>query len=163
MGNHLETNRVLRVRVDLVLVDDLPETSSFGVNSSLTFNGVLQDGSLGVEAISVQVIGMANRLFDGLNINLSDSVLDTVNHGVNTHGEEMLMVLGIDLRGNHGAEGTGGFIFSENVGIDFASSLDFVVDGTVLVQVPVASIIVVGNFRKRGLAKKMFVGCKYKK
>jgi hypothetical protein len=42
------------------------------------------------------------------------------------------------------------------VSVDFTSSLNFVVDGTILVQVPVASIIVVGNWKK--MEKKLVSG-----
>lgn len=148
--NNLETNRVLGVRVLLALVDDLPETSSGSVSHSLAFNGILQDGILGVETVSVQVVRVTDRFLNRLGINLSNGVVGSVNHGINTHGEEMLMVLSVDLGSNHGTESTGSLILSKNVSVDFTSSLDFVVDGTILVQVPVASIIVVGNWKEDG-------------
>lgn len=145
MGNDFEANRVLGVRVELVLVDDLPEAGSVSISRGLALNGIFQDGGLGEETISVQVVRVTNRFLDGLHVNLSNGVLYAVNHGVNAHGEEVLVVLSIDLGCNHGTESTRGFILCKNVSIDFTSSLDFIVDSTILVQVPVASIIVVGD------------------
>lgn len=141
----LPTNGCLGVRMLTVLVDNLPESRGIVVGSLLALLGVLENGIITGETVTEGVLGVASGVRQRVGIHLLNRVLLTVNHGIDTHGEEVLMVLSVDLRSNNSTHTVGAFIFSQDVGVELASSLDFVFKSTVLVKVVVETIIVVGN------------------
>lgn len=141
----LPTHRSLGVGMDTVLVDDLPEASSVKVEVSLAFVRILEDLGFIVEAVAVHVSGVSSRELAAVGVNLCDRVVGTVYHGVNTHSEEVLVVLSIDLGSNSDTVATRSLIFSKNNSVEIAGSLDLVLEGAILVKIVVKTVIIVGD------------------
>jgi hypothetical protein len=142
---HLPGNRGLGIRMETVFVEDLPHTRGFIGGNSLGLVGVTEHGCFRVEAVTKGIVGMTSRIRHTMTIHLANSVVRTVNHRIDTHGEEVLMVLSIDLGSNNDTIASGSFVFGKNMSVQFTSSLNFIFKGTVLIEIVVETIIVVGN------------------
>lgn len=99
VGAHdLETDRFVRVRVDLAFIDDFPEPASFTIGARLRFVGILVNVRNGYKGIADHVIRVSDWQLGRDDVHLGDRVGAAVNHGVDTHTEQVSVVLRIDLR-----------------------------------------------------------------
>lgn len=144
-AHELVRDRLLAVRVKLGLVDHLPCTARSAVVVGLGLAAGAKLGLLGVEGVAVEVLGAANRSVAGDCVNHVDGVVCSVNHGVDAETEEMLMVVRVDLGVHLSAPRTSILTRVERVGVEDTSELDLRLDGSVLVEDPLASILVVGG------------------
>lgn len=131
--------------MDLVLVDDLPASVSLKIGHALRFVGIVEHFGDGTESITDTVIGMADGVFGGDDIDFGNRVVRTIDHGVNAQTEQVLVVLSIHLGSNDGSVGSSIFIQCKNLSVELTGSLDLKLDGTILIKVVVQTVIVISS------------------
>lgn len=113
------------------------------VDSSLL--GSSEGRVLAVEAVSVGVLGGSNGRLGGHGIVLDDRVVRTVNLGVDSEGEDVLVVVGVDGGSDLGAVGGGDLGGVHAVGVEHARQLDLELVGAVEGEGVVEAVLVVGG------------------
>ncbi|KAI6749942.1 hypothetical protein HG531_007207 [Fusarium graminearum] len=129
--------------MQLVLVDHLPCSACRTVVIRLGLTACAKLGLLRVEGVTVFVLWASNRCLTSDSVNHINSVVHAVDHGVHTQTEEMLMVVGVDLGIHLCSPRTSVFTLVESVGVEDTGELDLRLDCTVLVEDPLACILVV--------------------
>lgn len=150
LGADLPADGRVGVRVNPVLVDDLPEARGLETGGLLGVVGVLEDARGGHEGVAEGVARVACRERRADGIVLDDRVVEAVDHGVDADGEKVLVVLGVDLGRDGDAVGAGGLVWRQDVGVEDAGGLDLVLERAVLVKVVVEAVVVVGDGDKVG-------------
>ena len=120
----LEADGRLGVRMDLAFVDNLPSTVFAEISDGLAFFGGVEDLGLGAECVANTVVGVTDGMFGCINVGFGHRVELAIKHRVNAHAEQVLMVLGIDLRSNHGTIRSSIFINSKDGSVELTGSLD---------------------------------------
>ena len=149
-GGHLATDEFvthgfLAVRVQFVLVRQVPRARGGAVIVGHGFQRSRVFGLLGVEGVAVEILDGAEFAGAGGGVDLEDGVVGSVDVGVHAQTEEMLVVVGVDSRVHFGAPAVGVFAGVHGVGVEDAGEFDFELDGAVLVEDPVDAVFVVGG------------------
>lgn len=131
--------------VHAVGVDDVPCAVGLVAVVCGTFQGGAEGSLLAEEGVSVLVLGGADGVVGGDGVALNDGVVGAVDLGVDTEGEEVLVVVGGDLRSDLGAVGSGLLGGVEAVGVQHTSELHFELVGTVEGEGVVEAVLVVGG------------------
>jgi len=76
-------------------------------------------------------------------IDLEDCVVGSVDIGVDSQAEEMLVVMGVYPGVDFRSPALGVFTWVQGVGVQDSSELDFQLDGSILVEYPVHAVLVV--------------------
>ena len=86
----------MTVWVDLICIGHVPRAAGAAiiVCYCLLRGGIL--GLVGIESIAVLVLCAPNLTRSTGSIDLEDGVVGSVDIGINTHAEEMLVIVGID-------------------------------------------------------------------
>jgi hypothetical protein len=146
LGDDLISHVASRSVVLLVRVLDSPSASLVGI--------VVRDGLLGgleelldsPETVAVEVVLAANFSFIRHHIDLNNLVVKTVDHGVNAVGEDVLVVLSGDTRGNLNlVGGVAGLVGTKRVCVDDTGCLDLELDGAIKGEVEVETVLVIGD------------------
>lgn len=131
--------------MESVGVANLPGTAggTVVVGGRLALGGQL--GPLGGKAIAVEVLGASHGSIRGDGVGNEDCVVGSVDVGVHTEAEEMLVVVCVDTWVDLGAPSLGVLIRVHDIGIEDTSQLDVRLDSTVLVEDPLDGVLVVGS------------------
>src|ERR1700722_13993562 len=140
LGHELVGDRLAELVLDVV-VDDLPVAAGHRVGVATAHRLVLDERLLGAPGVAD---GIVRALGDRRRGDLVDAVGGAVDRHVQADVEEVLVVRAVDARGDDRAELRLDAVFDRAVGDD-AGELDLVLDGAVLVDVPVVAVLVVAD------------------
>jgi len=131
------------VRIELVHVAHIPcsRSDSVVVADSLFHSAELR--SVGEKCVSVWVLLAANFTRTLSSIDLENGVVWSVDVGVDSQTEEMLMVVCVDSWVDLGSPTLGVLTRVHSIGVQDTSEFDFQLNGTILVEDPVHAVLVV--------------------
>jgi hypothetical protein len=147
LGHDLVADRVASSVMLALLVGNEP-CSAF--RATVISNGLLggvQKRFFVVEAVAAKVLLGASRLVHRMHVRFVKSVAEAVNHGIETKGEEMLMVVGHDARCNLSAKARDVLALLHRVKVQDAGQLDLAFEGAVLLEGVLRDVLVVGDGR----------------
>lgn len=139
----LVTDRLPTVRIQLIRVRHLPRPATRAIIVRHRLRGRRILLLLGVERIPIFVLLAPDLSFPSHGIDLEDGVLRSVNVGVDTHAEEMLMVVGVDAGVDFRAPAVCVFTRVDGVGVQDTGQFDLELNSAVLVQDPIDAVLVV--------------------
>lgn len=142
---NLVTDGLLSDLVHTVWVDDIPGALGLVAVVCGAFEGCAEGSLLAEESVSVGVFGRADGMIGGDGIALDDGVVDTVDFGVDTEREDVLVVVGVDVGGDLSTVGSGGLGGVHAVGVQHTSELHLELVGTVQSEGVVEAVLVVGG------------------
>lgn len=131
--------------VDAAGVGDGPGSLGLPVVVDGRLLGGAERSALGVETVAERVLGGSDGSLGGHGVALDDGVVGAVDLGVNTEREDVLMVVGIDLRSNLSAIRGGSLAGVHAIGVEHASQLHLELVGAVQRKGVVETILVVGS------------------
>ena len=129
----------------LVGVGHLPSTAESAVVIAHASGHGLDLGLLGVECIAVRVLFAAHWCFCCYCVGDEDCVGRTVDVGIDTQAEEVLVVVCVDTRVDFCSPRSCRLAWVEGVSVQNASELNLELDRAVLVEDPVDAVLVVGR------------------
>lgn len=129
--------------VQAVGVDDIPGPIGFVAVICGAFKGCAEGSLLAEEGITIGVFWRADGGVSGHGVVLDDGVLATIDFWIDTEGEEVLVVVGGDLRRNFGAVGSRCLGGVHAVGVEHAGELDFKLVGAVEGEGVVKAVFVI--------------------
>jgi hypothetical protein len=141
--HELVRNGVLGMRIQLVRVRDVP--SPAGVVVANTSRHGLQSCLLRHERITVSVLFASYRRVASDSVDFEHCVVVTVDRGIETQTEQMLVMMCVDAGVHLGAVGCSRLTGCERVGRENSGKLDLKLDDTVLVHNPVDAVLVVAS------------------
>jgi hypothetical protein len=141
--HELVRHRVLGMRVQLVRVRNVP--SPAGVVVTDTSRHGLQSRLPGHERVTVSVLFASHRRVAGNSVDLEHCVVVTVDRGIKTQTEQVLMMMCVDAGVHLGAVGRSRLTRCECVGRENTGKLDLKLDDTILVHDPVDAVLVVAR------------------
>lgn len=98
---------------------------------------------MSIESVAVLILWASNIARCRLRVNLKDGVFRPVDIGINTHAEQMLMIVCVDTWVNLSAPAMGILSRVHGVGVQDACEFDFKLDSAVLVEDPVDAILII--------------------
>lgn len=131
--------------VDAVGVGDGPRAAGLVAIVDSSLLGSSEGRVLAVEAVSVRVLGGSDGCLRRHGIVLDDRVVGAVNLGVDSEGEDVLVVVGVDGGSDLGAVGGGNLGGVHAVGVEHARQLDLELVGAVEGEGVVEAVLVVGG------------------
>jgi len=141
--DQLVRHRVLRVRVQLVRVRDVPGAARVVVADPGRHG--LQSGLLGHESVAVAVFFTTNWRVAGDGVDFEDCVVVAVDGRVEAQTEKVLMVVCVNTGVDFCAIRRCGLARREGVGGQNSGKFDFELDDAVLVHDPVDAVFVVAG------------------
>ena len=127
----------------LVRVGHLPRTAQSAVVVAHTRAHGLDLGLLRVERVAVVVLLTANRVLRCDRISNKDCVCRTIDVGIDTQAEEVLVVVSVNARVDLSSPWSRRLAGVQRVCVQNTSQLDLKLDSTVLVENPVNAVLVV--------------------
>lgn len=141
----LVANGLLGDGVHAVGVDDVPGALGLVAVVGGALEGCAESGLLAEEGVAVRVLWRADGVVGGDGVALNHGVVGAVDLGVDTEGEDVLVVVGGDLRGDLGAVGSGLLGLVERVGVQHTGELHLELVGAVQGESVVEAVLVVGG------------------
>jgi len=99
----------------------------------------LENAILDDKAISGKVLSGTLGMIDGNNLGFDDRVLQAVEHGINAERKDVLVVMGINARGD-GCSVRSGFVRTSNIDLQDSSKANLNLNVAVLVEVEIPDI-----------------------
>ncbi|EEQ41672.1 hypothetical protein CLUG_05799 [Clavispora lusitaniae ATCC 42720] len=132
-----------RVWVDLARVEDVPASGGGSIGQRVRHG--LEHSSLREERVTVHVSRQAGWTWTWLTIGHSGRVVVTVNTRVQSQREHVSVVVSVHLRVDDSSPWSNIFILVADVSVQDTSQTDLQLDGTVLSELPVDTVLVVGS------------------
>lgn len=98
---------------------------------------------MSVESVTIFVLRASDFTRTRFGVNLEDSIVGSINIGIDTHAEEMLVIVRIDSWIDFGTPAVGVLAGIHGVGVQNTGEFDFELDSAVLVEYPVDAIFIV--------------------
>ena len=144
-AHELVAHRLVTIRIDLVLIRNLPRPARAAVVVCHGLRRRRVSGPLRRKGVAVLVLRRSDGSGRGSSIDLEDGVVRSVDVGVDTHAEQVLVVVRVDAGIHFRAPALCVLAGVHGVGVEDAGELDLELDRAVLMEDPVYAVLVIGR------------------